>query len=99
MRRSWLMLLLAAMLLAWPAAAQDTPSRTLIAATVRVAPGENSGLCLLLDTGDTLDVSLQRVDDRDESPSGAPIFALTPYGPSAAGAAAPPEIQEQPITS
>ena len=99
MRRAALAALLALMLLAWPAEAQDTTSRILIDATVRVAPGENSGLCLLLDTSGTLDVSLQRVDERDDSLIGPPIFALGPYRTSPAGPGDPPETQGHPVTS
>ena len=100
MRRSVLAVLLALIVLAWPAHAQDsTGGHVLLDATVRVAPGENGGLCLLLDTSGILEVSLQRVDDRDDSLIDAPIFALGPYRTSPAGSGDPPEIQAQPVTS
>ena len=100
MQRSALAVLLALTTLAWPAHAQDSAGgHVLLDATVRVVPGENAGLCLLLDTGGTLELSLQRVDDRDDSLIGAPLFALGPYRTSPAGSGDPSEIQGQPVTT
>lgn len=83
---------LALALLASVTSAQESSDRVLMDLTLRVALGRAGGHCLLLDAG-TLEVSVQSVDGRADSPSGPPFFALGPYRTTPAQAGSPPEIE------
>lgn len=96
MRRSLVAAILALLLLSWPA--QATTDHTLIDAIVKVAPGEDSGFCVALDSAGTMHVTMQTTDGRDDDPLGAPLFMLAPYRTSPPGANAPGELWNVPAT-
>ncbi len=97
MRRSLLGVLLA-LLVINPANAQESGGHLLMDMTLRVAPGEIEGHCLLLEAG-TLEVSLQSADDRVGGPVTQPLFAMGPYRTSPAGPGSPPEIAGIAVTA
>ena len=98
MRRSLVAALLALLLLTVPAQAQPT-EHTLIDATVKVEPGEDTGLCWKVDSNGTIRAALHTTDDRDSDPLGPPKLMLAPYRTSPPGMNAPQEIWDQPVTA
>jgi len=90
--------MMALTVLALPAQAQDLGGRVLMDVTLRVAPGAADGHCLRLDAG-MLDVSVQYVDGKPDSPITSPKFALGPYRTSPARPGSPPEIEGISVTA
>lgn len=99
MRHAMLAALIAATVLVWPVHAQTATSRTLIDATVKVAPGEDTGICAQTESDGTMQIELRTTDGRDSDSLGAPIFWFAPYRTSPPGPNAPPEIWNQPVTA
>lgn len=99
MRRALAAAMVALALLARPVGAQVSEERALLDLTVKVAPGEDVGLCTPIESSGIVRVSLQTTDGRDSHPLGPPKFMLAPYRTSPAGADAPPEIWDLPVTA
>jgi len=81
-----------------PTQAQVPGDHILMDVILRVAPGATDGHCLRQDAG-MLDVSVQYVDGKPDSPVTSPKFALGPYRTSPARPGSPPEIEGISVTA